>query len=120
MSNQSYDKQIIDLTYGASLVGNDRELAKDLVKTFLESLPASLQEIQSAYQTQNCTQLEALIHKMHGGLCYCGIPQLKNITQKFDRALMEKNTSVIPSLYAVFKYEVNQVMATAKKCEELK
>ena len=59
------------------LTGNNEQLAVDLLTMFTNSLPDEMQILKTAFSNSDYETLRTQAHKMHGALCYCGIPSLK-------------------------------------------
>jgi two-component system sensor histidine kinase BarA len=68
---------VIDWELSLKLAGNRHDLAKDMLALIYKQLPADINQIKTAYHEQNTAQLIHHVHKLHGALCYCGLPRLK-------------------------------------------
>ena len=69
-------------------------LNDELHQLFLQTLPEVLDELLQAYQEKNWPQLEFLTHRLHGGLCYLNLPELKNSAKQLDALLRQPDFSV--------------------------
>ena len=76
----------IDWPLCIKLAAGKENLAKDLLDEFMGQLSTAQQQINSAYDNDD-TQLLALIHKLHGASCYCGVPSLKASAAALELAL---------------------------------
>lgn len=66
----------------------------ELHQLFIQTLPEVLDELLGAYQEKNWPQLEFLAHRLHGGLCYLNLPELKSSAKQLDSLLRQPNFSV--------------------------
>lgn len=106
--NRKEELKIIDLELGASVVGGSIDTAKDMLKLFKEkSLPEERAKIEQAYRTKNVQELIAVVHKMHGGLCYCGAPRLKSVVKNFEITLKSLNLAGVQS--ASFQEQLDEL-----------
>jgi two-component system sensor histidine kinase BarA len=78
---------IIDLDLGADLVGGDYDTAKHFLGLLVETLPEERLKIERLYEQSKLDELTEVIHKLHGGCCYCGVPLLKQFAQETEKTL---------------------------------
>ncbi|MEK6731450.1 MAG: Hpt domain-containing protein [Pseudomonadota bacterium] len=101
---------IVDWTLGEKLANGNRALAKELFDMLLETLPQHKQEIQTAYDKKNFTQLAQAVHKLHGATCYVGTVRLKQATEDLEHAAKQNQTDQIDIFYKKFCKELELVM----------
>lgn len=89
---------IIDWDQGIKLAGNKRDLAEEMLTFLLKNLPQDIAEINQAFQAQNYIELLRLVHKLHGALCYCGLPRLKTIAGCLETQLKSNIMESLPPL----------------------
>ncbi len=77
-----------------------------LVKT----LPIELAQIKQAHQSRDYPQLQKLVHKLHGAICYCGVPRLKSAITTLETALKTNKIAELPELCAQFEAEIKQLL----------
>lgn len=104
------DNKVIDLELGMKLVGNRRELAEEMLRMLAKNLPAELDEIKDAKSSNNYPTLLKRIHKLHGAVCYCGVPSLKSAIVSLETALKQNDVQEIPQLYSKFEVAAEQVI----------
>lgn len=80
----------VDLKLSLELSAQKPELARDMLQMLLNDLPEDLRQIESHYQQEDFDNLEAVVHKLHGGSSYCGVPRLKAAAAQADRLLQQK------------------------------
>jgi two-component system sensor histidine kinase BarA len=68
---------IIDWEAGTRLAGNNRELAQELLAFLCKTLREEIAGIKQAYAEKQYVELLQRVHKLHGGVCYCGLPRLR-------------------------------------------
>src|SRR5688500_18054017 len=101
---------IIDWNQGIVLSGNKRELAEEILTLFVKGLSTDITHIHQAQQAQNYPELLHLVHKLHGALCYCGIPRLKTVTALLETELKNNIMDNLPALIDLLDTEVNLLL----------
>ncbi len=78
---------IIDKILGLSLAGNNQQLADELLAMFIKELPFHKESLLSAKKENNFEKLKEIIHKLHGGTKYCGVPNLHDAAKQFEHII---------------------------------
>jgi len=78
---------IIDWNQALKLAGQNQDLAKDIAAMLIKGLPHDLEKINQAYEAQNYPEIMRLAHKLHGALCYSGMPRLKMVVADLETEL---------------------------------
>ena len=112
------DNTVIDLELGAALTGNRDELAKDMLILLAKTLPDELNGIRQAKENHRLPELLKVIHKLHGAVCYCGVPRLKNALTSFESALKQQKTDDIDKHFAELELAATQVLKAAAQLEK--
>lgn len=81
---------IMDLSESLRLANYKPRLAKDMLEMLLGSLDDDKQKIRSYYAAEDWEQLEYRVHRLHGGCCYCGVPELRNASDLVDKLLQKR------------------------------
>jgi two-component system, NarL family, sensor histidine kinase BarA len=102
-------QEIIHWETSIKLAGGNSTLAKELLMMFMASLDAEIHGIQSAYDQKDYHELKNIIHKLHGGVSYCGLPALKYVINEFEIALKSKQAVKIDLAYKQFMNEISQL-----------
>lgn len=89
---------VIDWEQGRKAVGNRPELAKEFLLHIVKTLKQDLALINQTYAEHKLEQLLFQIHKLHGALCYCGLPRLKKTTAQLETDLKSNIMINLPSL----------------------
>jgi len=105
---------IIELSIIKKLKENHATTCK-IFSLLANTLPKEQQQIATAYQQQDWPQLQELVHKLHGALCYTGTPRLKNTIAAFEIALVEQKINGLEALYNQFCDEVDAFFAVYNK-----
>ena len=83
-------------------------LTKEMTALLLEQLPSNFLAIQKTYETQNWEQLQFLVHKLHGALCYCNAPKAKAAAKALEIALRTQvDAGVMTMFFNAFCVEIN-------------
>jgi HPt (histidine-containing phosphotransfer) domain-containing protein len=88
----------VDWNLCLELTADNEALAKDLLNMFVASLPADFSLLETAYADHDYAALKDQAHKLHGALCYCGIPKMKTAMIGLEKAcIAAQNDSGAPS-----------------------
>lgn len=102
-----YEKMaVIDLEMGKKLAGNNKTLALDILTMFMTNLPAEAKEINALCQANHFSELQKQVHKMRGGVAYCGLPRFKSFLADMEAAIKNNATASLPSFLDQFNIEV--------------
>lgn len=95
---------IMDLQEALRLSNGKKDLARDMLAKLTVNLGAEAEEISQLFQQQAWTELQDRVHRLYGGCCYCGVPELRQASGKLDALLVKGDHSDLPnSLNAVLK-----------------
>ena len=96
-SNPSTNSSVVDITTSLKLAKGKADLAKDMLNMLLGSLEEDKKNINLSITDENFDRLQEIVHKLHGGCCYCGVPTLLSISAKLDKKLKNKDYSDLES-----------------------
>lgn len=68
------------------------DLAKEMLQILLQSLPATLQELEQLIRSGQQEPLIQLVHKLHGATCYTGVPQIRQLAELLETELKQGQT----------------------------
>lgn len=89
------NKAPVSLTLSLQNAQNKPELARDMLQMLLDSL-AETKTLLEKYSKQNdIVNLQEVVHKLHGGCCYCGVPELTRICARIDDNLQNSRTDTL-------------------------
>jgi len=77
----------VNIKQSLELSKNKSDLAKDMLQMLIESLVNDKKQIYMYYENKNYSQLHEVVHKLHGGCCYCGVPILLAAAKQADKSL---------------------------------
>lgn len=83
-------QQPVVISSCVDLAKGNRELAKDMLSMLLNTLPDDIQTIENFWASKDYENLHEVVHQIHGGACYCGVPQLLKTSAKADKSLKDK------------------------------
>jgi two-component system sensor histidine kinase BarA len=87
-NSQSQPLAVIDWGMALKQAANKQDLAEDMLKMLVDSIPELIQLSEDAINQQvDQDTLLHQIHKLHGSCSYCGVPRLKNICAVIELAL---------------------------------
>jgi two-component system aerobic respiration control sensor histidine kinase ArcB len=103
------DLLILDLASATQLMGGNEAIAKEMIASFMDELPSFRQNITDAFNNEDWNTLKHFVHKLHGGLCYSGMPRLKYVTSEFEKQLNQKAGNYNRN-YSTLMEEMNHVV----------
>lgn len=101
---------IIDWEQSKKLAGNKNDLARDMLEMLVNSLEEEWENIKQAYDMNDIPTLHKHVHKLHGALCYCGLPRLKMLASKLESAIKTNIMLSLPSLIDQLDNEINLLL----------
>lgn len=106
---------IIDWDAVTKLVGQP-ELAQNMVDTLVHRLSSDIVTIKALYQQKKHEELWQQVHKLHGALCYCGLPRLKYLVGQLESDLKKHIMNRLPSLFDQLDQEVALLLQHYAHC----
>ena len=106
-------KPIIDWDLGIKLANNKKDLAEEILDLLIKTLPEEFSQIKNAYENKNYTDLLKTLHKLHGAVCYCGVPRLKEAITILETALKQKEYSNITEKFERLESEIHTLLKEA-------
>jgi two-component system sensor histidine kinase BarA len=104
------DLPIFDWNQALQLAGQKRDLAEDILSMLMKELPDETVKINQTYKEQNYSEMLRLVHKLHGALCYSGIPRLKTVIAKLETELKTNIMDSLPALMDLLNTEVGLLL----------
>ncbi len=101
---------VVDEQLGASLAGDNLEIAKELLQILMTTLPEEAAEIEKHFHAKDWTTMANKVHKVHGATSYCGTPALKFAALTLERILKDHQTEEVPTAHELFQYEVQRLL----------
>lgn len=96
--------------------GDDESLMLSVMHDFADVLIGEeLPLIQKAYSTKDWATVEYLVHKMKGGVVYCGTPRLKLACQYLERYHKAGHVDLLERLYQQFSEVIKETQQAIKK-----
>ena len=103
---------IIDWELAIKVAGNNKELAQDLLTLLCKTLNSEVTAIDHAYAEKQGSELLRLVHKLHGGVSYCGLPRLKKVLATLETTLKRNGEEKeVPPLLQLLKAECTLVLS---------
>jgi two-component system sensor histidine kinase BarA len=117
-ANTNNNDLIIDWELGVRLAGNRQDLARETFNWLKNNLPQDMGQIKQAQQSNNYPELLQQLHKLHGALCYCGVPRLKKVVASFEKSIKNNHIHKIDTFMTDLEFEINQVLEKVSQIGE--
>lgn len=109
------DNKVIDLQQSIKYMGNETT-AREMLTILVDSLlPTEMQKINSCYKNNDLGNMLKAVHKLHGGVSYCGVPKLKKAVKQLEEALKLNQDSKLQELYNILINEIDTVIEVYKE-----
>ncbi|MGS0679687.1 two-component sensor histidine kinase BarA [Shewanella sp. 125m-7] len=82
-----FDQRTLNWDLCLTQANNKPDLALDMLKMLLKSLPETIEQIEQALSSSDNDKMLACIHKLHGACCYCGVPTTQNLCREIESGL---------------------------------
>jgi two-component system sensor histidine kinase BarA len=107
----AHNNKVIDWPLALKRAGNKEELAKEMLKGLVQSLPETKLNISEALTSQDVEQLKVLIHKLNGACCYSGVPSLGRVVHQIETELKSDVTidDLEPEFFEFFEHIDNVI-----------
>lgn len=107
--------RVLDLTKSLQLANNKPGLAKDMLSMLLANLRQDQTKIRISHQNLDYKTLEATVHRLHGGCCYCGAERLRMAAYSLDKSLQSKQYQMIEKQLEKLDQEINALLAWSEE-----
>lgn len=81
----------IDWNLCVKLANNKVAVAEEILMLVIQQLPRDLEAIKEAQAKPDYPELLRRVHKLHGALCYSGMPRLKEAVACLETALKQNH-----------------------------
>jgi two-component system sensor histidine kinase BarA len=105
------NNKVIDWPLAVKRAGNKEELAKEMLRGLVQSIPEIKLNISEALASQDVELLKILIHKLNGACCYSGVPSLGRVTHQIETNLKSDVTidDLEPEFFEFFEHIDNVI-----------
>ncbi|WP_133406086.1 two-component sensor histidine kinase BarA [Parashewanella tropica] len=86
-SFSQFDIHTLNWDLCLSQAGHKTELALEMLQMFIDSIPSSCEDIESALNKQDVKAMIQVIHKLHGACCYSGVPTTQSLCKQIESTL---------------------------------
>ncbi|WP_439135403.1 response regulator [Pseudomaricurvus sp.] len=102
---------IMNLQEALHLCNGKNDLARDMLGKLSEGLAEDSELISQLYQQKNWGELQERVHRLYGGCCYCGVPELRKATATLDNLLIKGEHTHLDA-------ELNRVLKAIQRLRE--
>ncbi len=105
LQNNIVNEALVDLSYLKNVSNNDPEFIREMIVTFLDSMPKTIAEIRNFTSAKDWVNLGKAIHKIKPSLTMMGMPTLKALAIEMeqqcktqtDLSTMDERTNLLTS-----------------------
>nr|WP_243760538.1 response regulator [Aestuariicella hydrocarbonica] len=87
--------RVMNLQEALRLSNGIKVLARDMLSKLTAELATEADHISRLYQQRNWPELQERVHRLYGGCCYCGVPELRKASATLDGLLIKGETEHI-------------------------
>ncbi len=104
-------KDVFSWSESMSLAKQKPDLATDMLAMLLGSLCETRQQVAQLLEVKDYPRLLEVVHKFHGGCCYCGVPALRKASKTLEDALQACAYDEVDTLTAALLESIDDVKA---------
>ncbi len=108
--NSATIKKVVDVKQSLIFSRNNHELAKDMLSMLIDLIKDKRDTVNQLFVDKDWQALGQLVHKINGGSCYCGVPELQQQTQIIDKALENKDIDTVNTHFPAFLDAVDDLI----------
>ncbi|SDJ56267.1 response regulator [Microbulbifer yueqingensis] len=97
-ARQQGNPRLVDIAESLELSNRDATLARDMLQMLIKGLVADEQELNRCRANNDHRGLFELVHRLHGGCCYCGVPRLREATAALQEHLRPQQSDDNPDI----------------------
>ena len=101
---------IIDWELAMKMAGNKRDIAEEILTLLIRNLSNDISAINQSYQNKRYQELASQLHKLHGALCYCGLPRIKTLVARLEIDIKNNNIDNLARLMESLNNEVKLLL----------
>ncbi len=95
-STRQRRESCVDIEEGIRLAGGKADLAEELFSMLLEQLIVERKALPELMAGGQRDEILERVHKLHGATRYCGVPELRRVTEQLESALKRGTDQVAP------------------------
>jgi two-component system sensor histidine kinase BarA len=92
----------VDIKLSLTYSHNKPDLAKDMLSMLINLIIKEKENIKALFEGQNWEELGQVVHKINGGSCYCGVPELQQEAERIDKALQHNKIDDVKQQFESF------------------
>ena len=101
---------VINWKLAIKIAGNKRDIAEEILTLLIKNLPTDLSAINQSYLDRDYRELTAELHKLHGALCYCGLPRLKKVVASLEDDLKNNKIDGLKTMIELLNNEATSLL----------
>lgn len=101
---------VVDWDLATKLAGNKLEYAEEIMSFLMKNIQTDVKDIKNSFKSKKSDQFLYKIHKLHGAVCYTGLPRLKTILSQLETDLKNNIMESSPSYLAQLDSEVSLLL----------
>lgn len=87
-----------------------KKIADEMLELLLKTLSTEFSHLKQLKDNENYYEFLKQLHKLHGAVCYCDVPELRKSIQALETALKQNNFSDIPLLFTDFENQIFKLL----------
>lgn len=95
---------VIDWELATKVAGNKVEIAEEILAFLMRNLREDIHAIKKEHRLEHFDEVLSKVHKLHGAICYSGLPRLKIVIAQLETDLknniMESSHLHLEQLYS--------------------
>ena len=103
-------KKVVDIKMSLTFSRNNADLAKDMLTLLIKLVTEEKDNMLAFFKDEQWSQLNHLVHKLNGGSCYCGVPELQKYAELIDKALNDNDLDTVSKCFPQLKKAMDDLL----------
>jgi two-component system sensor histidine kinase BarA len=91
-------------------------IQKDILSQLIETLPREQRDINEAFCDDNLGLMRERVHRLHGAVCYCGVPDFRSCIRALENAIVTGDRKDIEHCLYAFTNECGRLTHSPMPC----
>ncbi len=104
-------KKVVDIKKSLIYSHNNRDLAKDMLAMLITMVSKEKNNMITFFQQETWDELGELAHKLNGGSCYCGVPELQEYAKILDESIENRELDTAKKTFPKLLQAMDDLLA---------
>ncbi|MFT6386645.1 MAG: two-component system sensor histidine kinase BarA [Cellvibrionaceae bacterium] len=107
--------KVVDVKQSLIFSRNNYDLAKEMLRMLIALIQEERHQIEILFNNNQWKKLGSLVHKINGGSCYCGVPELQRQAKILDNVLEKNQIDNAKNQFSAFIRSIDELIKWAEE-----